>query len=246
MDLKKARILLKKINYLFDVMNADPDNIVRIERDMMHSYIRDFYEVFFDGIVLENPGETYREKKVRKVAAEVLPQAETSTKKVVKAPKKKYATPREIIVPESLKEEIKAEKKEPVKKKEKPVAVRREPEPASLSTARTTKPAVLSKEVEKLFEFPKTKDLSDKLSSLPIASLARGISINEKILAINELFAGDAKVYNETIKKLDTLSDFSEAKKWLTENVISKYNWASAKKMKKAKVFIKLVKRRYN
>lgn len=226
-------------------MNADPDNIVRIERDMMRTYVKDLYEVFFDGIVLEKSGKVYK-KEDPVTVAETTARASTTVKEEVKPQRKKYTPPREIIVPESMKEEIQEVKKTPVKKKVEPVEPKPTPAPTTVNREKVSKTTAIAAEVAELFKFPKTRELSDKLSSLPIASLAKGVSINEKILAINELFAGDANAYNDTIKKLDSLSDFEEATKWLADNVIPKYDWVNAKKSKKAKVFIKLVKRRYN
>ncbi len=46
MNFHKAKILLEKINRLYTGMSLDSDNVSPIERDLMMSYIREFYEVF--------------------------------------------------------------------------------------------------------------------------------------------------------------------------------------------------------
>jgi hypothetical protein len=46
MDLSKAKIYLDKINREFAKMNKDPENIARIDVDIMQAYIRDLYEMF--------------------------------------------------------------------------------------------------------------------------------------------------------------------------------------------------------
>lgn len=48
MDVNKAKSYLKKINRLFDGVEQDNGEISTIEKDLMLSYIRDFYETFFD------------------------------------------------------------------------------------------------------------------------------------------------------------------------------------------------------
>lgn len=48
MDVNKAKSYLKKINRLFDGVEQDNGQISMIEKDLMLSYVRDFYETFFD------------------------------------------------------------------------------------------------------------------------------------------------------------------------------------------------------
>ncbi|MGB0862939.1 MAG: hypothetical protein ACPG19_11530 [Saprospiraceae bacterium] len=48
MDVNKAKSYLKKINRLFDGIEQDNGEISKIEKDLMLSYVRDFYETFFD------------------------------------------------------------------------------------------------------------------------------------------------------------------------------------------------------
>ncbi|RLD46666.1 MAG: hypothetical protein DRI86_02535 [Bacteroidetes bacterium] len=50
-----------------------------------------------------------------------------------------------------------------------------------------------------------------KIIKKPIKSLKAGIGINDKFMFINDLFEGNAKIYNKNIKKLDSLKNLQEA-----------------------------------
>ncbi|MEZ4933421.1 MAG: hypothetical protein R2788_15035 [Saprospiraceae bacterium] len=46
MDLQKSKLLLDKINALYNNMSADRNNVSIIEKDLMKSYIQQLYESF--------------------------------------------------------------------------------------------------------------------------------------------------------------------------------------------------------
>ncbi len=48
MDLKRAGILLEKINKLYDTMRAAPDEISAVEADLMCDYVRRLYDALLD------------------------------------------------------------------------------------------------------------------------------------------------------------------------------------------------------
>lgn len=68
---------------------------------------------------------------------------------------------------------------------------------------------------------------------------------NDRAFTVNELFAGDAESFKSAIQTLNSLTSFAEAKSFLVANAAIKYDWAAAERVKKAKNFIKLVKRRF-
>jgi hypothetical protein len=84
----------------------------------------------------------------------------------------------------------------------------------------------------------KSKTEPDKLSSLPLNSLATGIGTNERFLFTRELFDGNMDHFNETIRKLDTMDTIQEAIAFLSEN----FTWG---KNETSLRFIDLIKRRF-
>ena len=72
------------------------------------------------------------------------------------------------------------------------------------------------------------------------------MGINERMLTVNELFDGDNAAFKTSLSALNDMANYEDAKSYISAQLIEKYNWVSPKKRKKAKVFIKLVKRRFN
>ena len=101
-------------------------------------------------------------------------------------------------------------------------------------------------ELENLFEHHQAREISEKLSELPIQDLGKAMGLNEKIFTINELFDGDQEAFKNAIQVLNSLSTFEEAKHYLVREVALRYNWAISDRKNKAKNFIKLVRRRYS
>jgi hypothetical protein len=227
MDFQKGRILLDKINTLYKSMEITPDDVSTIERDLLKNYLQQLY-----GITLEEkavpvappPPEPKREEPIEVIRATPKPAPPPR-------PKPTYEKPRVIEVPESLKEEV----KEAPPQKEEPV----------VSPPPPPRPQRGSGEMEELFEQYQAKELSDKLSELPIVDLNKSMGLNERIFTINELFEGDQQAFQETMNQLNGLSNFEEAKNYLIANVANKYEWADESKQKKARNFIKLVRRRF-
>ena len=104
----------------------------------------------------------------------------------------------------------------------------------------------MKEEHEEIFEQETTSDLSERLSETPISDLTKSMGINEPMLTINELFNGDNNSFKKALSELNEMTSFGDAKQYISEQLIEKYNWVHPKKRKKAKVFIKLVKRRFN
>ena len=244
MNLQQAKIILEKINTLYKNISIDENNISSIEKDLMLNYVRQLYEAFLTETNTPISSPVVRQAAppppvVRQVVQETPNVAPAPEPKVVKEVVRKK--PIIIDVPDSIKEYT-APPVETVK-----ATQPAEPTPVAATETKTSNSNTLSKsEYETLFDDQKgAKELSDKLSSLPIKDLAKAMGLNEKILTINELFDGDHRVFDETVSKLNALSSFEEAKSYLAANVADKYAWATRGKKKKAKIFIKLIKRRY-
>lgn len=254
MDLQKARILLEKIASLHKTISADANDISAIERDLMLSYVKQLYEAY----ITENNSQATPEPRVEIFKSAPKPKAKPQKKVAVvkETPKleipqieeepeptppppapSKPAPPREIQIPESLKEEAAP----PPAPKPKP-----KPVPAPKPQAKASRPKVADDDLEALFDLPQAKELSDKLSALPIKDLRKAMGLNEKIFTINELFGGDQSAYDASIATLNSFNKFDQAKAYLIDNVAGTYNWTGRGKKKKAINFIKLIRRRYN
>lgn len=231
MDLLKAQIILEKINTLYKNISID-SNVSAIERDLMLSYIRNLYETF-----LEDETHSAARKFSDSRKSEPVVVAPVVEEKIEPTPRPKA---RVVELPDSLKEYTApspSQKPAPTPKPE-PIVEHVAPTP-------TPKPIVVEKEHEVLFEQKEAKELSEKLSEMPIRDLKKAMGLNEKILTINELFGGDNKAFDKALGDLNGLSTFAEAKNYMSENLAAKYDWSSKEKKKKAQIFIKLVKRRY-
>lgn len=242
MDLQKAKILLDKINALYLNMNADKKNISSIERDLMKSYIQQLYESF-SNIPQAPVRKAVQVIKSTPKAKPTPPPAPVVVEK--KAPPPPPPAPKPIPKPAPPKVEKKVPPPPPPPVEPKPAPPKPKPKPIPVAV----KPPVAhtgSPELEELFDFDTAKELSEKLGEMPLTDIKKGMGLNDRIFTLNELFGGDQAVFDLTIDTLNKLPDYAQAKSFLMRNAASKYNWTAKGKKKKAKIFIKIVKRRYN
>jgi hypothetical protein len=167
---------------------------------------------------------------------------------------KKTPPPRIIEIPESLKELEKkeAEQQEDLpafdppappreSKKVRPPAPERSPEPKQ----EPVRPSSYNKtELEVLFDFKSGGELADKLSDQPLSDLTKALSINDRLLYMNQLFGKDMSELDESLKLLNRFENLQEAKS-LIYNLAEQYDWTHEEKMNIAKDFLKMVRRRY-
>lgn len=62
------------------------------------------------------------------------------------------------------------------------------------------------------------EDVSRKLQSKPIDDISKAIGINDKFYYIRELFAGDAGLFEKTIRTLNEAKNFNQAFEFLNRN----------------------------
>lgn len=240
MDLLKAKIFLDKINREFARMSKDPDNIVRIDVDIMQAYIRDLYDAFLsEKPVLaavppkQEPAAAHRKPIATRPSEPAEAQAPSEPNAPAPAP------PREPIAPPVLEEKPAPAPPPPPPPVIEPVA----------EQAPVTKPSQAHSpappEAEALFEQKEHRELSDKLSDLPIADLKRAIALNDRLLLTRELFGGDSNAFEAALSALNSFSGFEQAKMYLLENCVQRFAWTDKKRLDAAKHFIKLVRRRY-
>lgn len=248
MNVKQAKILLEKINRLFQSMTMD-EHISEIEKELMRNYVKSLYEEFMsDGGAKAAPIQKAAPIKVAPPVREmpkVVERPPVKVERVVETPpppppKVEVAPPTSVPAPRpepasrpTAVEVPKVEKKAP------PVRVATPPPPAPKPAK-----AKISEEHEELFEFKEATDLSERLSQSPIKDLNKAMGINERILTTNELFDGNGDALKDALSTINRLNNFEEAKDYLS-NIAEIYDWAAKKKKKKAKIFVKLVRRRF-
>ena len=199
-------------------MKLDERNIDAFEQDLMLSYVRQLYDSFA-------PDKPVVRRKVPVLPPEEeMPVVQKQPVKKAPAPKpvepkipKVVETPKEKPNVEEKTKEVKVPK---VMETPKPAAAPLPPKPKPASPVSGLSPA----DRAALFEFKEATELSEKLSMAPIKDLKKAMGLNEKIFTINELFGGDSKVFDETIKKLDSFSSFSQASDYLAGGVKRRYN----------------------
>jgi hypothetical protein len=99
--------------------------------------------------------------------------------------------------------------------------------------------------LNKLFELPKSEDLSDRFSHVPIPSIESAMGLNERIFTLNDLFGGDRGLFDATCMQLNNLNSFAEAKALLLNGPARHFNWADPERIKMAEEFIRIIVRRY-
>ncbi|MGK0365857.1 MAG: hypothetical protein ACI85O_002925 [Saprospiraceae bacterium] len=236
MDLQKAKKLLAKINSLYSGMENDTDgSIATIEKDLMRSYVRQFYEIFLD-----TPIPVAAPKKVKRKVEIIKSTPKPTPPPPPPAPKREEL--RIIELSDEVKEFI-ANTPTPAPV---PRVVTPAPKPTYVPPIPTPSVSLSAdEEVLELFEEKKATDIAAKLSSMPVSDLTKAMGLNERILTVNELFGGDANEFKKVMTDLNNLRSFDEAKQYLATNVVEKYGWTKRNKKSKAKILIKTIRRRY-
>ena len=96
-----------------------------------------------------------------------------------------------------------------------------------------------------MFDFKKATDLSEKLGEQPVRDLTKALSINDRLLYMNELFGKDLEAMNESLKLLNKLDDIEGSKSFLI-TLASQYHWLEEDRIDVARDFVRLVRRRYS
>ena len=266
MDVKKAKLYLNKINRLFEGVEQDNGQIARIEKDLMLSYVREFYETFLDDDV--PPPAPQKIAPIQKVVIERPPKPQPKVvepvyvapkPKPVAPPPPKPVAPQPKPKPEPVVEQPKYVPPPPKPEVQKYVApkveVKPEPkyEPIQVPKAQpktapeTTSSAINFDEFDILFEenLSGVKDLQHKLSQAKVTNLRNAMGINERFLIQNELFGGNNNAFNDAIDKLNTFDNFIQAKAYIIRELASQNNWIDEKRIKRAQSFVRTINRRY-
>jgi len=255
MDLLKTKIYLDKLNREYARMSKDPENIARIDVDIVLSYIRELYDAVLSDTSTATVAVAPKPEPapVRKPAAAARPVHEEIAVPIPPPP------PPVVVAPAPAPVAVVVEPPAPVAPPPPPPVVEAPPPPvvvvpppAPLPPAPTPTPpptntgqTYVSPEAEALFEEKQAKELSEKLSELPIADLRKGIALNDRLLLTRELFAGDGQAFDAALTALNSCANMAEAKDYLQQNCVIRFGWLDPKRIEPAKNFIKLVRRRY-
>lgn len=246
MNHKKVKKQINKINSFYDSITAD-DEVSKIEKDLLLSYIRKLYEA----VTEEDKDSAKPEKqakretpKAKEAIKEEPARVEKIVEEVVKPPvaaeRKPFekAPPVEVAAPPIAEEVVNVA---PVTKVAQTVAASEE-----VAEVVLTPKEDLSENMINIFEQASGNELSDKLGSLPIKDLTKSMGINERMFTVKELFGGDQNLMNTVLSDLNGMNNFEEAKSYLIAGVAKDLEWDSASTYKKAINFVKLVQRRYS
>jgi hypothetical protein len=267
MNLELAKKKLEKINRLIETFEPGENHVSRLERDLIMSYTREFYDAIteisngsFRAATRTSPPKEktaprphQNQSTGQKIQEEIILQKYTETRKetekeVSSSHFEEAITDEPVIekkvAPKPSAESVIEQIKPAVETVEVPAVKIEEPaspEPTNSTIGRS----ITQQELQDLFAIKKANEISEKLSQLPITDLNKAMGVNEKIFVKNELFGGDDNLFRSTLSKLNTFENFDQAKDFLSNEVAASYEWTAPDKSKKAKNFIQLVYRRY-
>ena len=231
MNLEKTSQIIKKINRLYELINGIGE-ASQTEKDLLKAYTLDLYEA----VVLHQEDEVIEDATEEEVLEDLKKKKklEKKLKKQIKKKKEEIEEDLEDDMDEvAYEEDIEEVEEEPQEEEE---ASDEENQNGSFH---------FPEELEELFSISNSPELSDKLANSPIKDLTKAMGINEKIFTVNELFDGNQTEMDNMMLALNGLDNFDEAKSLLVRSVATKYNWSEASRKKKAKNFVRLVRRRY-
>jgi hypothetical protein len=252
MNLPQAKTQLEKIIALYKSMSADEAHISSLERDLMLGYIRQLYETFLDGA----PASISTPPPVKVSSPPVVPPKVTAPPPPPVVEQPRVAPPPPVVEPPRVEAAPPPPPPvvEPARYTPPPVAEQPRIEmpppprftpPPVQESYRAASSASVPAEITALFDEVSGKELSDKLSNTPITDLTKAFGLNDRLLTINELFGGNKPTFDEAVKDINNASSFETAKGYIIE-FAKRYNWtANADRQKQARIFIKLVRRRF-
>ncbi len=118
------------------------------------------------------------------------------------------------------------------------------PVPVATPPVAPTTEFPLPQGMDALFDFKKATELADKLGEQPVRDLTKALSINDRLLYMNELFGKDLEAMNESLKLLNKLESFENGRSFLI-TLAGQYHWLDEARIDTARDFIRLIKRRY-
>jgi len=236
--------LHKELDFLKSMVSHfhDREQVNDLELAIALQKTQEIYEHFLKIKLLpKTVANTVYEKPIKPVATTVVEEEKVTNfeqvvieQPVVTVPQPKKVTP--------VKKEDKIQPKpqpqpQPIHQPQ-PVQVSEEKKKASI-LAEKISPSESQHINETLAQQKTGSDLSSKLQTAPLTSIASGIGLNDKFLYIRELFKGESDLYNSVIKYLDTAESLEEALEFIQKN----FEWNE--KNETAQKFVGLLHRRH-
>ena len=237
MDKEKARVLIHKINALYKNIDANTPGVSPLERDLMLSYLRQFYEtIALSQSQNKAPVKEVQPEKEVKLIKEVQPEKEIQ-------PVKELQPVREIQPVNEVKRETGLLGRErgvanfePEKKIVEPGAPAITPQPAE---------PLSDNGLAHLFIWQEPSNLAERLASQAITNLSIStFSMNERLLYTNDLFGKNSAEMEEAVKMINNFTHFDQAKIFLL-NIGRQHDWHKEERKEAAKSFINTVRRRF-
>lgn len=242
MNLSQIKKKLDKVNRFFSYLESNEDELARLDKDAFMASIRQLYEVCVitedlpQTVVTKVPSNVVQEEILDEGPQFVFVQHDQPKKEVDSTQKQLKKKP--TFVQEDTLEFI--EEKQSIQERQEAAVV-----PSVQLPPEAAKTSAFNQDFGGLFLFKAATDISQKLSETPLKDLNKALGLNEKFLYINELFAGDVVQFQDSIKQLNDGKDFDEARMYMENDLIQRYDWMNKQKNKLAKDFVKLVRRRY-
>src|SRR5659263_268540 len=131
--------------------------------------------------------------------------------------------------------EVKAETKHEVKSEAKAEAAAEKGKP--ILADKFSAAQIIGKKVSSVKQ---DEVISSVMHNKPISDIGAAIGINDKFYFIRELFSGDTRAYQDTIKRLNSSGSLGEAMKILDENTVMGSDPAAQSS------FVDIVRRKFN
>lgn len=240
MNLENTSLVLKKINRLYELIQSLGE-ASHTEKDLLKAYVLDLYEA----VALSDEDEILEDFEIEEMKEKMnkLKKQENKLKKELEKKMEKAESMSDNYLEDN--EELEDESSEEIEGETEKESPAEPEEPEEEESAEEELAESLSEEMIQLFDIKDSTELSDRLANAPIADLTKAMGINEKIFTVNELFDGNKEEMDNILRALNNLTDFEEAKSVLARSVAPKYKWLEKQRLKKARNFIRLVRRRY-
>lgn len=235
MNIEKTNLVIKKINRLYELIN-NIGEASHTEKDLLKAYILDLYEA----VVLFKEEESIEDLAEAEMLEELKKKKKTEKKIKKQIKKREEEEEEEEDFEEDTDDDEYIDGQDSDSDEEPDDTV----EPVQ-EDKESKQENYIDPDMKELFSFSSSAELSDKLANSPIKDLTKAMGINEKIFTVNELFGNDQAELDNILLALNGLDNFEEAKSLLARSVAVKHNWTDSDNFKKAKNFIRLVRRRY-
>ena len=240
MKIKKFKKTISRLTVLLNTMD-DNEKLSNLEKDLIRKHLLDLYDMTLENTDTEKEEEKVKGVSVSSVYDEVFeepviakPEKIQQTEAPIRQLEEEEHTDPELVLVKTEAYQTKQVVEEPILESSKPL------------TTGARKQLINEEHADILDYDSETNELSDRLGESPVSDLTKAMGINERILTVNELFDGDNTAFKTSLSALNDMANYEDAKSYISAQLIEQYNWVSPKKRKKAKVFIKLVKRRFN